>query len=187
MRTNKRSKFGFTIVELLAALLLSSMLLVALMGVTARMSQSVQKLQQKYERDSWLAPVVAQVEHDFMNSRAVIVEPTRVLFSGYCFSITDGSQPEFAGRHLPLAIEYRVAEIKSESWLVRTEIHIGVAPPNNEFSELVCQGVVGFHAFQKLETDVTPAVLAIGLETANAVGDTKIRRFNFLRSLEESL
>lgn len=158
-----KTRTGFTLLELMASLVLTSMLLVTLMGLTARLTSSSQQLKEKYPDIGWLAPVRGQMEIDFQNSRAVVLESNRFSLEGYGIPTIVLDEPSGCVGHVPVAIEYRVEDINGEVWLTRTEVRLDVSPPGNRSKTLVCNGVVGFEAVKPLETDVAPPVFGVRL------------------------
>jgi hypothetical protein len=82
LQTTARS--GVTLVELLLALTLSALLLVALRGVvTTARAQSEIAAEQAREAEAWKRRIRQRLKFDIRNSRQVRIRPGRIVFEGY--------------------------------------------------------------------------------------------------------
>jgi hypothetical protein len=127
---------GLTMVEVLAATLLSALLMASVLGVLKGVTGH-QKVFTKDFHESWQSRLGALLEWDLSNSKTVLVTPDGFELRG------------FAGRdfvsglplHCRTSIQYVVKKIRDESCLVRTETHLDAPNLDGQRSELVLTGV----------------------------------------------
>lgn len=168
--------------ELMVALVLSSMLLVTLLGLTARLTSVNREIKKSYPSISWLGPVQSQLQADYGAARSILVESNRIAIEGYGIPTNLFEyEPVGAVAHLPMHIEYKTLPVGEETWLVRTERRLDVPPPDDQIETAVCRGVVGFQTLRRLETDVAPPVLSLRLLIADEATDIQQVAINLVR------
>jgi hypothetical protein len=123
---------GLTMVEVLAATLLSALLMAAVLGVLKGVTGH-QKVFTKDFHESWQSRLGALLEWDLSNSKTVLVTADGFELRG------------FAGRdfvsglplHCRTSIQYVVKKVRDESCLVRAETHLDAPNLDSQRSELV--------------------------------------------------
>ncbi|MCA9232788.1 MAG: hypothetical protein KDA57_19215, partial [Planctomycetales bacterium] len=106
-------KRGLTAVEVVAATLLASLLMVAMLGVLRGLKAQEAALEVRRPIPSWQRTLDGVLEHDLANSRTFSLTPTSLTLNG------------FAGRDSgvatwqPAAITYQVLTDGERNWLVR--------------------------------------------------------------------
>lgn len=139
MQMHRFSRFklnGFSIIELLCAILLASLLMAALSGVLISLSKQRQLLISRQPSESWHQNLTEQLRWDFMSASEISATPEKVRLIGI-------SGRDFAtGRPLqrPAEITYRIMRRSNIDCLVRQETHIDELTNQNVQSELVSVG-----------------------------------------------
>lgn len=157
------SEKAFTITEVLAALVLATMLLVVLMGLTARMSQSHQDLTAQRPDNSWQTQLAETLQSDFESCRFVSRDANQLVFEGYSIpkSVDFGLSDEIPAGHVSTKITYETVNSATSSWLVRTEELVNFRQPDFRHTTLMASGITHFRSLDPLETNVAPPVLRI--------------------------
>jgi hypothetical protein len=135
-RTATPTRYGLTMVEVLAATLLAALLMSAVLGVLKAVTGH-QKTFTRGLQESWHSPVCALLEWDLNNSKTVLQNADGFELRG------------FAGRdlvsgmtlHCRTSIEYAVKKVRDESCLIRTETHLDAPNLDSVRSELVLSRV----------------------------------------------
>ncbi len=157
-----RDRQGLTLVELLAALTLSVILLSVTMGLSSRLSRNQELLKNEFPFDSLRWRLEAQINDDYQNSRSIIVDMERSEVSMLtCRSFNpDG----VTMNQLPSAVVYRLVRTDKESYLVRTERCLISNSQRWVDRSIVCRGVRRFGTASRLETDYPPPSLILRVE-----------------------
>ena len=160
----KRS--GFTLTEILTALVLATMVLTLLMGLTGRISRTNRGIIQRRPDSSWQTQLLENLQADFENCRSITVTPRQIVFVGYSIPrIVDLSVlSEVPAGHLPIEVVYETVEKKDTWWLIRKEKLAGYIDSDFEQSTLMANGIARFRLLDELQTDVAPPVLRLVLE-----------------------
>jgi hypothetical protein len=127
---------GLTIVEVLAATLLSALLMSAVLGVLKAVTGH-QKVFTQGLQESWQPQLCALLEWDLSNSKTV-------LFTDDGFELRGFSGRDLASGmplHCRTSIQYLVKKVRDESCLVRTETHLDAPNLDSVRSELVLSRV----------------------------------------------
>ena len=129
-----RTRSGMTLIELVLALTISTMLTVAAMGVVANLARA----QSAQKRAADAASLRTRL-HSLLAADLRHAERYRALDDGFEFSSAAALDPEVLEvRHLKSTVSYTVLEVGPESWLVRRQ----QSDAYGFFTELVCPGVV---------------------------------------------
>ena len=152
---NRSGSSGFTLVELIAALTLATLLIVAVLGLAGRLSHHRKILEQAAPFEGWKSRLTRQVEMDFQNSSSILVRPKELVFTGYSYR----QRGSVENRHMPTQITYAMVAEGSRSFLVRREVHSDESPGANTQTTIMCEGVTRVDARTRLDTDVPPGVL----------------------------
>ena len=151
----KRPDLGFTLIELVASLVLASMMMVALINVVWSALREMNQMQ-RAEANRFPVTILAdQMRHDFINARGVLADPRGVTLHGYLGR--DGKTDQatmMAGQ-----VRYELAPGPERSSLVRKSVSVG----EPKRSQCVWYGVRGI-SFESFET-AEPGDLMLGAET----------------------
>ena len=128
---------GFTIVELLTAVVLASLLLVAVMGLIHTLTAKQRQLTAQQDRPAWHALAAERLRFDLANARNFEWSPRYLRLIGYAGRDFDS----FRTTHRPTEVVYRVTEIGGRAWLLREERQLDVLSNANRRSEIVCAGL----------------------------------------------
>jgi hypothetical protein len=151
----RSGSLGFTLVELIAALTLATLLIVAVLWLAGRLSHHRRILEQAAPFEGWKSRLTRQVEMDFQNSRSILVRPKELVFTGFSYRQRGSAE----SRHLPTQIAYTIVAEGSRSFLVRREVHSDESPGANTQSTIMCDGVTRIDSRTRLDTDVPPGVV----------------------------
>lgn len=143
---------GFTILELLLALMLSSILIGALFAMLAQMFQSQKQIKEDHPTLTWQTSLTEQLQRDYRRCDSVIVKRGSVTLEG----IYKTQEPE--PFYQAAKVGYRVVSTDSGNILVREQVGLGKPM---RIRELVCSGVSGFKTTNALSTDVAPGCLQL--------------------------
>ena len=147
---------GLTLIELVAALGLSAMLMAICLTVVGRMSVSGKALFQKKRIQPWQTLLKQQLQRDYVGCRSVSFSANSIRMSGY--SRSDGA------RFTPSEIEYRIVTNNNSNNLYRSVSRLLGTGGNASTKELVCNNVTRFRTVTDLDTDVAPGVMIIEME-----------------------
>lgn len=162
-----RSHRGFTLVELIASLTISVLLITTVMGLTARLSQSAKTVREAHPIENWQQVLISRLRQDYQNARSIIIRPHEIIIDG---KATPNSSPTDEDFHLqvPMRIVYSIQSNQDNSWLVRSQQTLIAAPSESRTFEMMADGMIGFTSDQVLATDVAPGVLKLGVEFMDA-------------------
>ena len=145
--TNLRPRSGFTVIEMLVVLALSSMLLVGLMSIVKLFGTYHQTITNEFPNDIWKTRLQEQLRADVINSREYRVNSDKLELIGYASKdfVTGKSQL------MPSNIVYRTVNAGDEqTMLIRSETHYTTTGRVVWRSELVA---MGFDAIQFERTE----------------------------------
>ena len=149
----RRPTKAFTLIELLAALAISGMLIVAALTVASDLGRSEARAQVRH-KDTWLhAPIRAVVSLDLLNAAG-----WNQTEHGYLLRTQSSLAPgSMELRHLPATVEYTLQALDGHTWLTRTQHSLTAEP---DVTDLVCSGVQYFGLETNTDPDGAPAVTA---------------------------
>ena len=75
----KIPRSGFSLLEILTALAVSTMLLIVVMGVTARIARVNGRMIEAYPNKSWQTILVDSLQSDFENCRSITVSSSQIV------------------------------------------------------------------------------------------------------------
>jgi hypothetical protein len=127
---------GLTMVEVLAATLLSALLMSAVLGVLKAVTGH-QKAFTKGLQESWQPQLSALLEWDLSNSKTVLLTADGFELRGFAGRDLVSGMP----LHCRTSIEYTVKKARDDSCLVRTETHLDAPNLDSIRSELVLSRV----------------------------------------------
>jgi type II secretory pathway component PulJ len=130
---------AFTAIELVAATALSTLLMVALMMVTASIGRSQAAFEVQERDKGWSEAAVRLIHQDLLNATAVHPEQNRLVLEGHC-----GLDEQMERVHLPVMVVYELNEIGDRKWLVRRQTPRQADEHAAELMELVLADVEGF-------------------------------------------
>ncbi|MEM9942045.1 MAG: prepilin-type N-terminal cleavage/methylation domain-containing protein [Planctomycetota bacterium] len=152
----RRSRDGLTLIELLVALSLASMILVALFGVTAQIAKSTRYLKKERPLELWKDNLVSQFESDFIGCRTILASPSQILMEGY-------QAPSSFSYGGPCRIRYFIQITEDETYLVRETTDLLQTAKIQQDRQLVCTGVSRFDIKTRLSTDTAPGLFQFGI------------------------
>lgn len=150
--TTSRLRWGFTLVELLAAILLTTLLTTSLMGVIRAMNQQRKLTTSEHALEGWKLQLRLRLLSDLSNARRMGVTDGRLTLLGY------GSRDAEAGvaTFRPCEVVYRLESLAGRNWLVREESPLGSQTPTRTNPELAAYGIAHIRV-TRLEDDGTEA------------------------------
>lgn len=150
-----RSSSGMTLVELLAALTLSAMLMAVLLGLVSHQLRTNNRLVETHPFEPSLEIFVRQFEDDYRACHHVDMSPTRFVMRGFSDSF---SRAEFSATALPTLVRYTIDSDSGN--LFRSQKNFGSTSEETS-SRLSLTGVSRFVPQTELETDAAPGVFLI--------------------------
>jgi hypothetical protein len=147
---------GFTLVELLAATVLSALLVITLLMVVASLGRERTAIAKRAA--SQTPPgVVDLLRWDLLSARSLRMKDGVMTLSGFG-SLDRRTLAPLS--HRPVDVVYDVRELGGESWLVRRQMEKGQRP----LTELVCAGVREIRASPlRVEDSPAPTTKPTGL------------------------
>lgn len=124
---------GFTVVELLAATLLSVLLMTAVLGILQTISIGRKSLARDGAQEPWTARVIDLLQWDLANSRTIHPLETGFELDGFAGREFGTGMPI----HCRSVIQYTLVPSGDRSCLLRTEIHPESLSLDNRTSDLV--------------------------------------------------
>lgn len=151
---------GFTLLELLLASALTTMLMVAVLGLVAQSGHPADQRGDPASRDAAVDGLIDALRSDLEHAVAVRAdEANRVELLGHAG--LDAASRERS--HRPVRIVYRIEEIDGRRWLLREQRLLDVLTNRNTQRDLVAAGVESFEltsrpfAVDRGDRDVSPA------------------------------
>ncbi len=155
---------GFTLIEVLATVTLSALLMLGLMGVIGSLGRSgvLSSPTRQLRPTQRLENAADQIARDLQHARKLRVEYDRVI----CLSYRSIDPTTGAIDQRPSQIEYEIRRLAERSWLIRRQTRLDVLTNLNATTELICEGVTelglgidgsdsGFHHFNTSATSWT--------------------------------
>jgi len=150
----RRRPHGFTLVEILGATVLLSLLMLAALNVTVSLNRQARMLAvMENARPAWQQDLITLLAYDLAHAQQVEMNPrtqTLTFRGGYSHLDADTRRPH----HRPVEVTYHLVEtddstsIAEESarprWLVREQVNLDDLSNRNTWSDLVCGGVKRF-------------------------------------------
>lgn len=129
-----------TLVELLAATCLSTLLMGGVLGVLTSLSRSQEAVLENHGfPPAWHQRLEEILAWDLENSRSIQGGGTQVTLIGFAGHDFSTGIPI----HSPTIVRYEVIEVEDRRHLVRREIHPDSRSLENSISELICLDVAG--------------------------------------------
>lgn len=114
-----RNRRGFTLVELLASMALTTLLMLAIFQVLASVARQGRAMAaaERETVEPWQADLVGAIRWDLINAKTVTSEGNQLTVQGH------GSldRATLSPRHGPTEVSYLVRRISGRNWLVRRE------------------------------------------------------------------
>lgn len=126
---------GFTLLELLAAIALSSLLLIGTLGVTAKMAEDLRNIESAGQQSDVHRHVRKCLTNTLENGRTYQLTAGELRIRGY------GGRSEHGRRTLrPTEIALRIISVDETSWLVQDVVPLDQWPRRGE-RHVVCHGI----------------------------------------------
>ena len=139
--TRKRGciiRFGMTAIEVLAATVLASLMMVSVLGVLRGLRAHEQVLDTRLPNPAWHRSLDEVLQYDLENARTFATNGTVLVLNGYSARSPDSQNQTW----LPATIRYEVRSDAHRSWLVRRELPTGIVGAGIGEAQLVCAGIV---------------------------------------------
>ncbi len=142
-RRRRPGPCGLTAIELLVALALASMLMVAILGLFSSVNRQCRELVALCDTEPWQRQLADLVRRDLSNARQMVVDETthRLVLQGYLG--TEGL--DLSSTHQAAEVTYHVAKVDQQSYLVRDERALFGAAQHTVVRRLVATDVLDFH------------------------------------------
>lgn len=135
-----RKRCGFTLIEMLLATVLTSVLMVGVLAVITRVSRPISTPIHEVGLTSvsiGTDAIVRAVAADLAQARELEFTDGQIVMMGFC-----GLDPMTSGRNQrPVKVRYRVQSVADQSWLVREQRPLDVEGSGLVVAELVAPGV----------------------------------------------
>lgn len=155
VKYTKSPRPGFTLVELLAALVLSSLLIVCLLAITARVSSVRKRLVAESDSSNDYSQLIHLLQDDFENCRSVSVKDSRVVFEGFhCIDPFDGTI-----KHEPTTTIYKIVFSENAPLLIREQVNHLAHSDDRIQRSAVFVGVRYFELDTKIDEEIAPGLL----------------------------
>lgn len=129
---------GLTLVELLAATVLSTLLMGAVLGLLTSLTRSQKGILANHEIPApWQTRLQGILEWDLQNSRSLISTPRGFQLEGFAGRDFSSGTP----LHSPCRITYEIVEAADRRHLVRRETHTESLNLDNSTTALICLDV----------------------------------------------
>lgn len=136
MRTRHASRSALTIIEVLVATLLASLMLSAVAGLLGALARQERILSAKQHQPAWQIQLSEELLWDLRNARRYAVTESGVFLDG--FGGRDFGSLRPTGE--PALIAYALVDAGGERWLVRQELHPADRTNRIPRVDLVCRG-----------------------------------------------
>ncbi len=153
---NRQPSHGFTIMELLIASALASILMIGILFATTQQARQVQR-QQKQSSPTELDSIVQLLRRDLMLATACRIKDQQIQLQGY-FKLDEKT---FSQTQQPAQVIYRLADIDQETWLIRHQQDPTSLTLQDSSANLVCKGITSMQLLavslenDQFATDVT--------------------------------
>jgi prepilin-type N-terminal cleavage/methylation domain-containing protein len=133
---------GFTLVELLAATALSTVLMLAVLQVLGTLGRSRSMMEKQAAAAApWREDLTEMLRRDLGGATGVRYAPNGIVLAGHA-ALRPGS---LAPTDEPVTVTYGLAEIHGRNWLYRRQVgRAGVSGAGEPWTELLCPDVAGF-------------------------------------------
>lgn len=128
---------GMTAIELLVATSLAALLMVAVIGVLARVSRTRVYLLETAPPRGWRVQCEALLQHDFANSKLLEIGSAGFALEGYAGADLATGEPS----HQRSRIEYLIVG-GNTTWLLRRERHLDAQPGYDGRCDLLSPDIV---------------------------------------------
>lgn len=154
-----RVRSAFTLVELLAALILAVFLIAGMTGIAGRLAKQRRQLEVAHPHLPWRAQLEERMSRDYENCSRILVRPRSIQLQGFSYTHFESFRPE----HLPVEVSYELVRQQTGDLLIRTERHLTEPTGENQRREVLCVGIERIELKSELEMDVPPGVLELNL------------------------
>jgi len=164
-RIKRATPEGLTLVELLAALVLSTLLMGAVLGVLRSLTRNQKAALLNSPTEEWQSRLTGQLEWDLVNSRSIAVTAAGFELRGFAgCDLKSGLL-----LHCPTLVQYGVATAGAANCLVRREIHVEATDLDEQSSELVSIQIehIVFGVEDEKTHEMVPSVLNPNKTTAD--------------------
>ncbi len=168
--TTNGSRQGFTLVEVLAALTLTSLMMAVVLGLILQVKTTNDFLQSEKPFVQWHSVLQQQLQEDYSGCRLVDQGRGRLLFTGYSKTAN--------GMYAPSQVSYEVRSEGEEAVLVRIVKFLDAPLGTMPESELVCQGVTAIQRVDQWSKTVAPGTLRlrfVGVDNSIVFETTLVR------------
>ena len=152
----KRSS-GMTLIELLAALTLSAMLMAVLLGLVSQQNRTGQEMVSKFPFETAKEILINRMEQDYLGCHHILVYPNRLVMHGFSRRAEAGS---IAGS-IPSRVEYLINSDSGNLSRKQTNLDTSARETSQRFA---LSGVSRFVARTALDTDVAPRIFMADIE-----------------------
>ena len=126
---------GLTLVELLAALVLSGLMVGSVLGVLSSLTRGQRVVLAGHGvPETWQVQLDGMLQWDLENSRSIRLTETGFLLEGYAGRDLSTRLPI----HCPSVISYEVVASEKRKHLIRREIHPELLNLENSITEFIC-------------------------------------------------
>ena len=152
---------GFSLVELMVTLVISTMLIVTLMGLTTQLVNTARAAKKNHPSEKWATILKSQIEDDYRHAVSVVIDPRTIAIQANKIPCPQLQKTELTTMQVPVLVAYEVVEKDEVRYLFRTETRLDLDAPENRFRQLLCEGVTSFSTTTRLDTDVAPGAVNV--------------------------
>tara|TARA_R110002072_G_scaffold301976_2_gene483193 strand:+ start:10534 stop:11196 length:663 start_codon:yes stop_codon:yes gene_type:complete len=162
----RRARSGMTLIEVLAAAVLVSLLMAGLCGILTGLHRQRVALSTLATPEAWRYRLQQQIEWDFKNARRLHVRSNQLTLVGY------GSRDFRSGMptQRPSEVAYFLVPVNGERWLVRRESHLDELTNRNSQITVLASGISEIRVGRPEESinDYVPTLPGIDLSPVPA-------------------
>lgn len=139
-RSKPKKRSGFTLLEVVATMVLMTMLFAALTSLLRSFSEQRRVLEKIGQSHPSTGPLEALLRRDLTNARFIRATPKVLAMVGNLASNRTTGSPA-GGR---AEVTYRIETIANNSWIVRKETQLDVLSSDRVVEEPIWRGATGF-------------------------------------------
>lgn len=141
---------GLTLLEMIAALALATILLVSTIAIFRAINRTDKEAQQlALGNDFWLTEVESKLQLDLQNATDLRLDGASLELQGPCYLSVDSNQPTTRTAN----VRWSIQEIGNRSWLVRTQTEVDSTTNNEPTRQLIAANIDAFNVFPSGKVD----------------------------------
>jgi prepilin-type N-terminal cleavage/methylation domain-containing protein len=137
MKPGRTNRQGMTAIEVLATMVLASLMLASVTGLLGALARQARELRTKSNVPPWRPQLIDALMWDLQNSRRFIAARDGVRLDGFAARDFATGAPNARSA----LIEYFLIDAADDRWLMRRETHSDEIGSGRSRTEIVCRGI----------------------------------------------